>query len=203
MRNANKGYAIPVIIVLFALLAAGIGLYLVTKSTVDTENKNQLSDSAPDSNIAPDQTTASEAASNTSSGSICDISLEVRGGTFSPGQCEFQIITSGVPCGSAGCSPQYDLVMKDTAAGHIAEVRLIGIRDYKKGTYTFDKASGVQDFAGKLIDQNSINRNLVKGEVNLNPSGDNTVQVSFDLSFANNVTVKGLGNLKVVSAEAS
>jgi hypothetical protein len=139
----------------------------------------------------------------------CGITLKVVGGQFSPAVCRFEIISGGAECKSnAGCPPDYALSMKDKAGSHIQEVVLFNFRSFAKQTYRFDPALNLKDFNGQLLDERAVARNLLKGDVSLEPvaareaSGDQRVRVSFDVSFANGIQLQGSGEVPVVRVSA-
>jgi hypothetical protein len=139
----------------------------------------------------------------------CGITLKIVGGQFSPAACRFEIISGGAECKSnAGCPPDYALSMKDNAGSHIQEVVLFNFRSFAKQTYRFDPALNLKDFNGQLLDERAVARNLLKGEVSLEPiavreaSGDQRVRVSFDVSFANGIQLQGAGELPVTRVSA-
>ena len=135
--------------------------------------------------------------------SSCGLNLEITGGQFSPRTCDFEIVSGGPLCeGAVGCKPDYVISLRDESAGFntISSVTLFNFKEYKKGTYKFDVASGVADFKGYLLDKGAVVRNLLSGSVTLDP-WDTTgqvgmVHVSFDVSFASNIHVQGSGVLE-------
>jgi hypothetical protein len=144
--------------------------------------------------------------------SPCGINLSVTGGQFSPGRCVFEIITPGPPCGpNTACPPDYALSMKGGNRPHILEVSLINFKESKRRTYHFNPAQNLRDFNGYALDGNAIVRNLLKGEIALEPivhkpdvSGNvvQTVKVLFDVSFANGINIRGSGEVPVKHVSA-
>jgi hypothetical protein len=139
----------------------------------------------------------------------CGITLKVVGGQFSPGSCRFEIISRGQECKSnAGCPPDYALSMKDNARTHIMEVTLFNFRSFAKETFRVDPAQNLRDFKGQLLDESAVARNLLKGEVSLEPikttsaPGDQKVRVSLDLSFSNGIHIQGSGEVPVAQVSA-
>ena len=138
--------------------------------------------------------------SNTSSS--CGLTLRIDGAEFSPQSCVFEIISKGEACSTnAACPPDHALSLKDANPSHVRELRLFAFRSFTKQTFRFDPAKKIKDFDGQLIDERVNVRQLLKGEVTLDPrlgnSSDQRVRVSFDVSFSNGVRVKGSGEVQL------
>lgn len=132
----------------------------------------------------------------------CRLKLNVKGAQFVPTECRFEVIDSGVECRSGtGCPPAYTFSMKDRDRTHIQEVVLSDFKSLEKKTYRFDKAKSRDDFKAQLLDDLAAARNLLKGEVSLEPktarNGQQVVKISLDLSFANGIHLEGSGEAPV------
>ena len=138
--------------------------------------------------------------------SSCGLLLSVTGSQFSPQLCTFQIITPGESCGpNVACAPQYGLFMKAGIRPHILEVNLLNIKEFKEGTYRFLPDQNARDFNGYALDGNASVRNLLSGEIVLERSArerelsdrSSSVKVSFDVTFAGGIQMRGTGEVPV------
>ena len=134
--------------------------------------------------------------------SSCGMNLKVTGGDFLPTFCDFEIISSGASCGQNPCPKDYVIAMKDSNTSHIREITVFNFKSFEKATYVFNPSLGRSDFNGQSLDQGLVARSLLKGEVSLEPLANNTVRVSLDLYFANNIYVNGSGVLPVLRVDA-
>jgi hypothetical protein len=91
--------------------------------------------------------------------------------------------------------------MKDGDRSHIREVTLLNFKSFEKRTYRFDPAQGLKDFNGQLVDERAVFRNLLRGEVSLEP-GNQKTKVSFEVSFSNGIQIQGSGEVAVKSVDA-
>jgi hypothetical protein len=134
---------------------------------------------------------------------MCGITLQVTGGQFSPQACVFEIITPGEPCPGGPCPPDFVLSMKDNDRTHIREVLLFNFKTFAKQTFIVDSSRNLQEFKGQALDSGAAARNLLKGEISLEPiaataaSRDQRVRVRFDVSFANGIQIQGSGEVPV------
>ena len=144
--------------------------------------------------------------------SPCGINLSVTGGLFSPGSCVFEIISSGVECRpNFTCAADNALSMKDNVKSHILEAVLFNFISFERRTYYFDPAKKLRDFNGQVLDENATARNLLRGEVTLEPTAHKpdvsgnvvqTIKVLFDVSFANGINIRGSGEVPVKHVSA-
>jgi len=101
--------------------------------------------------------------------------------------------------------------MKDNIKSHILEAVLFNFKSFDRRTYYFDPAKNLRDFNGQALDENAIARNLLKGEVFLeplpqkpDPSGNlvQKIKLSLDVSFANGINIRGSGEVPVKRVSA-
>jgi hypothetical protein len=93
--------------------------------------------------------------------------------------------------------------MKDNDRTHIREVLLFNFKTFAKQTFIVDSSRNLQEFKGQALDSGAAARNLLKGEISLEPiaataaSRDQRVRVRFDVSFANGIQIQGSGEVPV------
>jgi hypothetical protein len=146
-----------------------------------------------------------DAKASENSPSPCGIKLLVSGGTFSPDVCQIEIISSGPFCADPKkCKPQYAISLKSNnpQADEVISVTLFNIDGLTPGTYRFDPSADSQEFKGELIDKGAVARHLLRGAITLDPQGDDKVQITLDLHFANDIAVRGSGLLAVKRVNA-
>lgn len=136
--------------------------------------------------------------------SACGITLEVSGAQFSPRACVFEIILPGEACSpDTSCPPEYALSMKDQDATHVREVLLFGFTEFSRRTFRLDPARDLKEFDGALLDERAASRNLLSGQVSLEPivpenaAGVQHVKVSLDVFFPGDIHIRGSGEVPV------
>jgi hypothetical protein len=130
----------------------------------------------------------------------CGLMLNVTGGTFSPDECRFEIISGGAECrSSAGCPPDYALLLRSTkpSADEINSITLVNFREFKSGTYTNAPERGVIEFKGQLLDGRAIARRLLFGTIRLEARSSERVHVSGNVHFENGIAAQWSGEVDV------
>jgi hypothetical protein len=95
-----------------------------------------------------------------------------------------------------------EVILRNGGAPKIYNVSLIYFSQLTKGLYTYKDSDPMWNFSGQLLDVGGVARPLESGYINMNPLTDGTVEVSFALTFATNIIVKGAGTVSVVRVSA-
>jgi hypothetical protein len=141
----------------------------------------------------------------------CGIDFTLSKGEFTPTWCGFELVSRGEECSSEElCSPRTgvvfsmkdEVILRNGGAPKIYNVSLIYFSQLTKGLYTYKDSDPMWNFSGQLLDVGGVARPLESGYINMNPLTDGTVEVSFALTFATNIIVKGAGTVSVVRVSA-
>ena len=138
--------------------------------------------------------------------SKCGLDIQISGGTFDPDSCVIKIISSGVNCDPRDdrdgvCPPEttYEMDLIDSNKTHIRSLYFYINKELGDGIYTFN--NDLKDFNGYVLDNSATVRNLKNGILNIT-KWDTTATISFEASFANNITINAGGEI-LINREAA
>lgn len=202
--NCKKGVANFILLLIIAILG---GIVLTQRE--NTQNQKSDTSNSDNVNVLNSNITGTNTNTHTQSTITtsveCDLSVKISGGKFTPNECGWQIISGGPSCSPNfrdPCLPDHVLYMRDNTysrgdRSHIHEISFFNFKELKQGTYYFNQ-NGTRDFNGQIIDENSIARNLVSGEIYVKPM-DNNIKASIDIKaqFSNNINVESSGVVNV------
>lgn len=203
----NKAYVTLILFAVVIITIAGVYFAMTQKvpKTIedrvtlnsDSQNKQDQQQKQEEINNQDDQKDQNQNNQNNQNTS-CMLNLRVGGGEFSPETCEFASTIPGTPCGpNEACPKEYSVSMKDGNKSHIREVIVFNFKYPSSIINRFDPPAGLSEFNGQLIDKSFTAKNLLKGEVLVEPITTNMVKVFFDLYFANNISIIGSGTMPV------
>lgn len=207
MKNYHCGSIAVLIIILGAVLVFGGGYYYKTKhsivtndtETVHLEDKEVSTSTNVQVKNQPKTNTTSTTTKKVVTSSTCGLPITTTNGLFTPTKCELQLISSGEECAPGkNCSANPTLLLEDENLAHARD----GQHIIRLSVWSF--AEHLEKGVGTLIDKNLSARNLESGSFTMQSIGVNTTQTSitFNLIFANNITIQGSGIIPVVKVSA-